>query len=140
MEKKKAILQHKIRTIQDKIYDLVQEQKVLQNEFDSLEVITATHDDELDIVIVDSDVNSWSEEKRVYFELVGKLNEPERSEALSLFNEDVFKYNLFRLQLDLNKLNIYNAIYIGIEKCNFSESLNNIYNKLFSKTYQFDKI
>jgi hypothetical protein len=139
MEKQKAILQHKIRTIQDKIYDLVQEQKVLQNEFDSLEVITATHDDELDIVIVDSDVNSWSEEKRVYFELVGKLNEPERSEALTNFDEEFFKENLHEFNTELSSIGIDFCISNGFKWDDFVKWVK-IYMSLYNNTYQFDKI
>ena len=131
MEKQKAILQHKIRTIQDKIYDLVQEQKVLQTEFDSLE----------ETKVIDSDINSWSEEKRVYFELVGKLNEPERSIFLEGFNEKIFKLRLKSHHVRLESITIDECLNCGYNTKNNSYSVfKTVHDKLVDNTYQFDKI
>lgn len=126
MEKQKAILQHKIRTIQDKIYDLVQEQKVLQNEFDSLDVKPK---------IIDSDINSWSEEKRVYFDMVGKLNEPERSEALDNFDESEF--------IILDDMSISDCLSYGFDWTESKQGFeywDKIDAQISTNTYKFDKI
>lgn len=140
MEKQEAILQHKIRSIDDKIYDLIQEKKQLQNELDSLGVIVATHDKELDITLIDSDINTWSEEKKVYFELVGKLNEPERSDALNGYNEAYFKTNLILDKVELNELSIIGALNYGINDLKMTENIAIALFKLSHNTYQFDRI
>lgn len=137
MEKKQALLTHKIRSIDDKIYDLIQEKKQLQNELDSLGVIIATHDKELDITLIDSDINTWSEEKKVYFELVGKLNEPERSICLNNFDESIFKCHFNDIEHSIE-----NCIYFGID-WNVIPQLSLIravFGQLCNNTYQFDKI
>lgn len=135
MEKQEAILQHKIRSIDDKIYDLIQEKKQLQNDLDLLGVIVATHDKELDITLIDSDINTWSEEKKVYFELVNKLNEPERTYALENFDESNFKPNV--------PVTIFYCIDKGFKWDKSPQGLKywmKIADSLFCGTYQFDRI
>ncbi len=132
MEKQEAILQHKIRSIDDKIYDLIQEKKQLQNELDSLGVEEPK--------IVDSDINRWSEEKKVYFELVGKLNEPERKYALDNFNEKLFIANLKISKQDFNRVKIHDCLLYGFNWGKHRNKFNKIYQKLKTNTYQFDRI
>ena len=137
MEKQEAILQHKIRSIDDKIYDLIQEKKQLQNDLDSLDVIVSTYDKELDITLIDSDINTWSEEKKVYFDLVGKLNEPERTICLNNYDEKNFKKYFNQVTRSIE-----NCLYFGIDWNNIQQIslIRSVYERLHNNTYQFDRI